>query len=81
MVTDGNQTQDGDHFEMCRNIESLCCEQELTQCDKSIILKTTFLKKVYENDEKFAYRLIYNGDANEYICLEPMQQEAILQPL
>lgn len=29
------------------------------------------IRMVYENDEKFAYRLIYNGDANEYICLEP----------
>ena len=28
-------------------------------------------KIVYENDEKFAFRLIYNGAANEYICLEP----------
>ena len=29
------------------------------------------LKIVYENDEKFAFRLIYNGAADEYICLEP----------
>ena len=26
---------------------------------------------LYENDEKYAYRLIYNGDADEFICLEP----------
>lgn len=26
---------------------------------------------VYENDEKFGFRLIYNGNPNEYICLEP----------
>ena len=25
MVTDGNQTQYGDHFVMYRNIKSLCC--------------------------------------------------------
>ena len=25
----------------------------------------------YENDEKFGWRLIYNGDGTEYICLEP----------
>ena len=25
MVTDGNKTCHGDHFEMDRNIESLCC--------------------------------------------------------
>ena len=25
MVTDGNQTYNGDHFEMYRNTESLCC--------------------------------------------------------
>lgn len=25
----------------------------------------------YENDEKFGWRLIYNGDGSEYICLEP----------
>jgi len=26
---------------------------------------------VYEIDEKFGFRLLYNGDANEYICIEP----------
>lgn len=25
----------------------------------------------YENDEKFGWRLIYNGDGTQYICLEP----------
>ena len=30
------------------------------------------IKVVYENDEKFGFRLIYNGKADEYICLEPM---------
>ncbi len=30
------------------------------------------IKVVYENDEKFNFRLIYNGNADEYICLEPM---------
>lgn len=29
------------------------------------------LKMVYENDEKYGFRLIYNGNADEYICLEP----------
>ena len=29
------------------------------------------LSVVYENDEKFRFRLIYNGDASGYICLEP----------
>ncbi|MEE1014148.1 MAG: aldose 1-epimerase [Clostridia bacterium] len=29
------------------------------------------MKVVYENDAKFGWRLIYNGDADEYICLEP----------
>ena len=28
MVTDSNQTYCGDHFEMYRNIESLCCVTE-----------------------------------------------------
>ena len=27
---------------------------------------------VYENDQKFGWRLIYNGNADDYICLEPM---------
>ena len=27
---------------------------------------------VYENDRKFPWRLLYNGNAEEYICLEPM---------
>ena len=38
----GGQNNNDDHFETRKNIESLCCEQELTQCDKSIILKATF---------------------------------------
>ncbi len=29
------------------------------------------VKLVYENDEKFGWRLIYNGNIDEYICLEP----------
>ena len=29
------------------------------------------LSLVYENDDKYAFRLIYNGNADEYICLEP----------
>ncbi len=32
---------------------------------------TNDLTLVYENDEKYGFRLIYNGNANEYICLEP----------
>jgi aldose 1-epimerase len=30
------------------------------------------IKLVYENDEKFGWRLFYNGSADDYICLEPM---------
>ena len=30
------------------------------------------VRLVYETDEKFGWRLFYNGSANEYICLEPM---------
>ncbi len=29
------------------------------------------LRVVYENDEKYAFRLIYNGGSDGYICLEP----------
>lgn len=29
------------------------------------------LSVVYENDEKLGFRLIYNGNADKYICLEP----------
>ena len=29
------------------------------------------LRAVYENDEKYGFRLIYNGAGDEYICLEP----------
>ena len=29
------------------------------------------LRMVYENDEKYGFRLIYNGGAEGYICLEP----------
>ena len=40
---------------------------------KSMIIydETCDYSLVYENDSKFEFRLIYNGDANEYICLEP----------
>lgn len=31
----------------------------------------TGLKMTYENSEKMKYRLIYNGNADEFICLEP----------
>lgn len=30
------------------------------------------IKLIYENDKKFGWRLFYNGNASEYICLEPM---------
>ncbi len=30
------------------------------------------IKLVYENDEKYTWRLFYNGNADAYICLEPM---------
>ncbi|MBQ9112642.1 MAG: aldose 1-epimerase [Clostridia bacterium] len=29
------------------------------------------LRVVYENDDKYTFRLIYNGNADGYICLEP----------
>lgn len=29
------------------------------------------LRVVYENDEKYGFRLIYNGGSDGYICLEP----------
>ena len=29
------------------------------------------LSVVYEMDEKFGFRLLYNGNADEYICIEP----------
>ena len=33
--------------------------------------KNRKLSVVYEMDEKFGFRLLYNGNANEYICIEP----------
>lgn len=30
------------------------------------------IKLIYENDKKFGWRLFYNGNADSYICLEPM---------
>ena len=29
------------------------------------------LRMVYENDEKYGFRLVYSGGNGEYICLEP----------
>lgn len=37
------------------------------------------IKLVYKTDKKFLYRLFYNGNANEYICLEPMSCEVNCQ--
>ena len=37
----------------------------------SISYKHKPLSLVYENDDKLPYRLIYNGNADGYICLEP----------
>ncbi|MEE1224831.1 MAG: aldose 1-epimerase, partial [Clostridia bacterium] len=33
--------------------------------------KVKKLRVIYENDEKFKWRLFYNGNADEFICLEP----------
>lgn len=38
---------------------------EIRDFEKNIAL-------IYENDKKFSHRLFYNGDADAYICLEPM---------
>ena len=37
------------------------------------------IKLIYENDEKFGWRLFYNGSADNYICLEPMTSMANCQ--
>lgn len=37
------------------------------------------VKILYENSENFPFRLIYNGNADEYICLEPMTSMANCQ--
>ena len=33
--------------------------------------KENGLKIIYENDKKFGWRLFYNGNADEFVCLEP----------
>lgn len=30
------------------------------------------VKIIYQNDEKYKFRLLYNGNADRYICIEPM---------
>ncbi len=37
------------------------------------------VKLIYENSKNFPFRLIYNGNADEYICLEPMTSMANCQ--
>ena len=37
----------------------------------SLTDKEKNLTLIYKNSENFAFRLIYNGGADEYICLEP----------
>jgi aldose 1-epimerase len=39
--------------------------------DGAITLEGGNIKIVYENCPELSYRLIYNGEAEEYICLEP----------
>ena len=47
MVTDGNQTYHGDHFEMYRNIESLCCVPET-----NIVLQVSYISRTNKLIEK-----------------------------
>lgn len=39
--------------------------------EMSITDTETGVRVVYENDAQYGFRLIYNGSADEYICLEP----------
>lgn len=36
-----------------------------------VLDKENGLKIIYENDKKFGWRLFYNGNADEFVCLEP----------
>jgi aldose 1-epimerase len=38
--------------------------------------ETANVSLVYENDEKYKFRLVYNGDATEFICIEPQTSMA-----
>ena len=45
MMTDDNQTDHGDHFEMHRNTEALCCIKGTNMCCRSDALKRNKHKK------------------------------------
>ena len=53
--------------------EAVISRQYLTKDKGSVALKDKKhkLSVVYEMDEKFGFRLLYNGNADEYICIEP----------
>lgn len=44
--------------------------------EKGSVIEFKDIKKgvslIYENDEKFGWRLLYNGEGDEYVCFEPM---------
>lgn len=51
----------------------ISCNCKATNTGKIELTDTKkHMKLIYENDQKFGWRLFYNGDAGEYICLEPM---------
>ena len=46
--------------------------------DGKVVLydKKANVSLVYENDEKYKFRLLYNGNADEFICIEPQTSMA-----
>ena len=53
MVTDQNQAYCGDHFEMYRNIESLCCVTGTNSVVGQLYFKNKQTKELIEKDVKF----------------------------
>lgn len=53
MVTDCNWTYSGDHFEMYRSIESLCCVTEM-----NIVLHINYTSKANNQPNKFKEKSI-----------------------
>ena len=47
--------------------------------DMRLVDKKARVEIFYEADEKLRYRLIYNGKADEYVCLEPLSSMANCQ--
>ena len=81
MVTDGNQTQSGDHFVMYKNIKSLCCTFEMNiifyanytstknfRKEKQEFLNTKYMKSPKQRIAGAKTQGMFWGNSREIFC-------------